>query len=99
MRSKKTLPVLLAVSMLTLVLVTACGGGAGEPAEEPVSVGGETLLEERCTQCHGLEQVTSLEQTRAEWEQTVTEMVNRGAELNEDEQSVLVDYLAENYGP
>jgi hypothetical protein len=64
-----------------------------------VSVDGETLLQERCTECHGLERTTSAQKTRAEWEDTVTRMVNRGAELNEAEKTVLVDYLAENYGP
>ena len=34
-----------------------------------------------------------------EWEKTVTRMVGNGAQLTDAEKSVLVEYLAENYGP
>ena len=95
--------VTLAAVVLVLVLVTfaaaGCGGGQEAPAGEQVAVGGQTLLEERCTECHDLERTTSQQKTRAEWEETVSRMIDRGAELNEDEKAVLVDYLAENYGP
>jgi cytochrome c5 len=82
-------------------VVSACGGGTSEDpaAEESVGIDGETLLQERCTECHGLERTTSKQKTQAEWEETVTRMVGKGAELSEDEKAVLVDYLAETYGP
>jgi len=99
MRSRKTLLALVVMCILAVSAVSACGGASEEPTEESVSIDGETLLEERCTQCHGLDTVTSAQMTRAEWDQTVTDMVNRGAQLNEEEQAVLVDYLAETYGP
>jgi len=98
MRTRK---VLLGMTLLFVVAasaLSACGGASGEPTEEPVSVDGGTLLQERCTECHGLERTTSVQKTRAEWESTVTRMVNRGAELSEAEKMVLVDYLAETYG-
>ena len=100
MRSKKLLLGLVVLLVMTAGLVSACGGAPSEqtPAEEPVAIDGETLLEDRCTECHGLERATSAQKTRAEWEETVTRMVERGAELNDDEKTVLVDYLAENYG-
>lgn len=69
------------------------------PAEEPPAIDGATLLEERCTQCHDLERTTQKRKTREEWEQTVVRMVNKGANLTEDEQKILIDYLAETYGP
>jgi cytochrome c5 len=97
-----TRKILLGVTLLFVVAasaLSACGDASGEPTEEAVSVDGETLLQERCTECHGLERTTSVQKTRAEWEDTVTRMVNRGAELTEAEKTVLVDYLAENYGP
>jgi hypothetical protein len=68
------------------------------PAEEPVSIDAEALLQERCTVCHGLSRTTSAKKSRVGWEQTVTGMVKRGATLNEEEQAVLIDYLAETYG-
>jgi len=92
---------LAGVVLLIIVVGVAsgCGGGQEAPAVDEVAVDGETLLQERCTECHGLDRTTSQEKTRAEWEATVSRMVNQGAELNEDEKTVLVDYLAETYGP
>ena len=93
---------LTAMVLMVLVLTVAaagCGGGQEAPAGEQVAIDGEMLLEERCTECHDLERTTSQQKSRAEWEETVTRMIDRGAELNEDEKVVLVDYLAENYGP
>jgi cytochrome c5 len=71
-----------------------------EPPTEPSPAGdGAALLEERCTVCHGLDRTTSARKTREEWEQTVVRMVGKGAELNEEEQEILIAYLAETYGP
>lgn len=99
MRTKTILLRMALLLVVTATVLSACGDGSGETADQVVSVDGETLLQERCTECHGLERTTSAQKTRAEWEDTVTRMVNRGAELNEAEKTVLVDYLAENYGP
>lgn len=81
---------LMVLAVLTLV---ACGGASTESPQ------GEVLLEERCTECHALDRVTQVEQTRAEWQATVEDMIEKGATLNDEEKGVLVDYLAENYGP
>jgi cytochrome c5 len=70
-----------------------------EPAEPSLAEAGQALLEERCTSCHGLDRTTSQTKTREEWEQTVTRMVQKGAELNDQEMTTLIDYLAETYGP
>ncbi len=68
--------------------------------EQPPPAGhGAALLEERCTACHTLGRVTQAQKTREEWGQTVTRMVGKGAQLSEDEQNALTEYLAETYGP
>ena len=67
--------------------------------EEPPTDDGMALLEERCTECHGLDRTTSARKTREEWEETVIRMVNKGAQLNEEEQAILIAYLTETYGP
>ena len=72
----------------------------GEQPAEPAPEGdGAALLEERCATCHGLDRTTSARKTREQWEQTVTRMVAKGAELNAEEQDILIAYLAETYGP
>jgi hypothetical protein len=93
---------LVGLVVLTVVLVSACGGAAPEPAqpeEQPVSIDGETLLQDRCTECHALSRTTNAKRSAEEWERTVARMVGHGANLNDEEQMVLVDYLAQTYGP
>ena len=105
MRTRKTAMAMLTVIILVASVLAACGGQAAEepaseaPAGEAVALDGETLLEERCTECHGLDRTTGAEKTRDEWQDTVTRMVSKGANLNAEETQVLVDYLAETYGP
>jgi cytochrome c5 len=101
MRSNRAFLLLAVLLVVAASTVSACGGGAAEqpPAQESVSLDGETLLQERCTDCHGLGETTSARKTRAEWDETVTRMISKGAELNDEEKTILLDYLAENYGP
>jgi len=98
MKTRKTLLGMILLLVVTASVLSGCGDGSGGSPDEAVSAGGETLLQERCTECHGLERTTSAQKTRAEWENTVTRMANRGAELSDAEKTVLVDYLAETHG-
>lgn len=88
---------LMALLIVTgVILLGACGGD--QPSEsEPLD--GKALLEARCVQCHGLSKTTSQQKTQEQWQQTVTEMVEKGAQLSADEQATLVTYLAETYAP
>jgi len=111
--NKKLILALALVLILGAGLLIACGGSdatdtpqaeepAAAPEEEAVpeeEAAGKALLQERCTSCHGLDRTTSATKTREEWEKTVTRMVQKGAELNEEEMTILIDYLAETYGP
>ena len=87
----------------TEAAVEAATAPPAEPAEEPaealVSIDAEALLQERCTVCHSLRQTEAARYTREQWDDTVTRMVDRGAELGDEEKSVLIDYLAQTYGP
>jgi hypothetical protein len=102
MKSKKAVWGLVVLVVVAVSVVSACGGAGSEPAqpaEEATGIDAEVLLEERCTECHGLDRTTNASKSAEEWEQTVTRMVAQGARLNDEEQAVLIDYLAENYGP
>jgi len=67
------------------------------PTEVPVTLDGQSLLQERCTQCHGLGGVERAKKTEEEWKATVERMVGKGAQLDEAEQELLIQYLAETY--
>ncbi len=84
------------VIVLGVVLLGACGG---DQTPEPELSDGAALLEARCVQCHGLSKTTNEQKTQEQWQQTVTRMVEKGAQLNADEQATLVTYLAETYAP
>jgi hypothetical protein len=68
------------------------------PAEAP-ALDGATLLDTRCSVCHSADRPRQAKKTREQWDQTVTRMVGKGAQLTEAEKTVLLDYLAKTYGP
>jgi len=51
-----------------------------------------------CTQCHTADPIATLHRTRDEWKDTVDAMKGYGADLNDDDTGVLLDYLAKNFG-
>ncbi len=99
MRKQRIAWGVIALVVVVAGIVSACRGAEQEPTAEQAVVEGEVLLEERCTECHGLERATTAEKTRAAWEETVSRMIDKGAELNDEETTILVEYLAGNYGP
>ncbi len=99
MKANRVLMLLVVLSAVIPSVIAACGDVSEEVTEDPISIDGQVLLEERCTDCHGLGRVTGAEKTRDQWADTVTRMVNIGARLNDEEQTALIDYLAQTYGP
>jgi glyoxylase-like metal-dependent hydrolase (beta-lactamase superfamily II) len=72
------------------------GGGRG-PAQPAPAVQGKAILEGVCTSCHTLARVEGQKLTVMEWRAMVERMIARGADLSDDDASVLVDYLAKTY--
>jgi hypothetical protein len=93
--------VVLAVVIASLISVQ-CGGSppATEvPATEeaPAMLDGQSLVEERCTNCHDLGRVEQAMKTEEEWKATVERMVGKGAQLALAEQELVIKHLAETY--
>ncbi len=69
--------------------------------EEPVitssAMDGKTLFESRCTSCHSLARAQSKSATADQWKVTVDRMIGHGAVLTVEEETVLIQYLAENF--
>jgi len=52
-----------------------------------------------CGKCHSLDQAVSLRQGQHEWTETITKMVNLGAQGSEDDLNAILPYLVKFYGP
>jgi cytochrome c5 len=96
--------------LIAAALWVGCSSAAFQPTQAPPTTSaagdslaagadGAALLQARCSVCHSVSRVTNAKQTRDQWDQTVTRMIERGAQLTDAEKSTLVDYLAANYGP
>lgn len=64
-----------------------------------LAASGEELLQDRCTRCHTLDIVQTASKSLAEWQITVERMRAKGTQLTDDEVQVLIEYLADTYGP
>ena len=84
--------VLFVIALMTAIALGGCKDkpGVGEP--------GAKLLDERCGHCH-FTGVKHAHSTKAEWDQTVTKMMGKGAKLNEAEKATLIDFLVKYYKP
>ncbi len=96
--------------IVTLIIVTgfltSCQSTPPTPKAPPTEASappptgdGETILNNGCTACHNLDRVKRAKKTRDQWQKTVVNMINKGAEVSEAEQPVLLDYLANSYKP
>ncbi len=52
-----------------------------------------------CIDCHGMEMIEGKHYRRELWQQTVQQMVRRGARASGGDVQTIVDYLAANYAP
>jgi hypothetical protein len=85
---------------LSLVPLTAAAfiASAGLAAAQAFPDGpGKEILEKKCSVCHAPEQVTTFGRSAEEWHEVVVNMIDLGAELNEEEAKVLIEYLAKNW--
>ena len=87
----------MAVSLLSV-------GAAGQADESSVTLAagdGLDRVQASCAMCHSLDYIVmnSPFQDRAGWDKTVTKMVKvMGAPITPEDTTVVVDYLAANYG-
>lgn len=69
-----------------------------ELAESMPEGEGKAMVTSVCTTCHSLGNVLNIRSSREDWEQSVNEMIARGAQIFPDEMETIVNYLAANYG-
>jgi len=59
---------------------------------------GRELVEEVCTYCHNLDRLRGQALSREEWRGLTRGMISEGAPVTDEELSIILDYLAKNYG-
>jgi len=59
---------------------------------------GRELFEDICSYCHNLHKVDGKELSKEEWRDLIKGMISEGAPVTDEEFSMIVDYLAKNYG-
>lgn len=60
---------------------------------------GKAIAEKYCQACHELTNLTHASKSLDDWRDTVSVMIDNGAEVPPDKVNALVKYLAKNFGP
>lgn len=96
MRAISRNPVLRLSSACWVIFLGAIISGWGQtslPARP-----GKEVVESLCSQCHGVNQFTSLRKTSEGWRRAVESMVEYGASFTEEEMTAVLEYLTANFG-
>ena len=95
----KTRSLAVILSLLAVVLIIcSCSSGVTTTPSPTTSLDGKTLVQERCSACHPLARIERTDRTADEWKSIVDKMIAKGARLTPEEEAVVVEYLATNFG-
>lgn len=97
----------------TLIVAALLGATAGAAAQtqairvqptrtppRPTLAQGREAFLRACTKCHPPERVTATRRTKAQWEESITQMTTaRGAVVSAEDHDLVLDYLTRAYGP
>ena len=64
-----------------------------EETEATVKSEAELLIDERCSQCHSASRVYAENYTQEEWSDVFDDMIAKGADVTEEEKSLMIDWL------
>src|SRR5262249_29175404 len=87
-----------AIWIMVTIGVAAVAFATTQDAQLPEG-DGKKILQTACASCHGLEGVVSLRLDKSGWEGLVSSMISNGAQVDQKEYPVLIDYLVKNFGP
>lgn len=60
---------------------------------------GRELVGAKCATCHAIAIVVGQRRDRAAWEQSIDQMIGRGAEVNDAEYEAIAAYLGTHFAP
>lgn len=95
MKIRTFILILVCMSILTAV---GCGPAATpEPTPTPEVHKGKAIVAVRCIGCHEIGRVNNAKYDREGWQMTVDRMVLTGAQLTDEQNELVVDYLAQTF--
>lgn len=80
-------------------LAVAAGNKADEQARFMADGEEKMLVARRCANCHAAGNFTKFRKDADAWGEVMADMLNRGAEIPDDDYDKIVAYLARSYGP
>lgn len=97
MKRKIILPVFI-IFFLVILIIVGCGPPpTPEPTPTPTPHPGKAVLSSRCISCHQLNRVENAAFDEEGWQLVVDRMVLNGAQLSDEQVSLVVDYLVQTY--
>ena len=100
---------LLLVAVIFVLIAAQCSSSAptSAPTSAPQSpantqssssqLDGQALTQSQCSLCHTLQRATNFSGNAAQWKTVVDNMIRRGAPLTMDQETAIVNYLAQTY--
>ena len=82
-----------------LALLAALGGPVGANAQALPPGAGKTIVETRCTQCHGLDLIVAQRLSPQGWKEIIFRMIEGGAVVSDAELKSVQTYLSTALGP
>jgi competence protein ComEA len=83
----------------TLASLLLCAPAFGQVQPGPLpEAPAKLLLEKTCASCHEIEAVIGSRRTRAGWQQTMDDMLARGAQGSDQDLAAIVEYLVTYFG-
>ena len=89
----RTCGFILSATIAAAVLFSAATSDAQKPPE------GQQLVEKRCQGCHTMRRVETSAKDAKGWQETIQVMIQDGAEVEESEIPVMVQWLVREHGP
>ena len=86
----------ISVAGALMVAATAFASGDSTNARHEKA---RSLFLDACTACHTLDRVKVQHFSKEEWRGVIAGMLSEGVPLTDEETNLLVEYLAENFGP
>jgi len=86
--------------MILFAAASACLLWSADPDAERLPAGkGKEEVKTACMECHGVANIRRQRLSKDEWTSEVSDMIDRGAKVNDDQMASIVDYLTQNFGP